>query len=297
MELRQATRQQAKLRVGLSGPAGSGKTYSALNLASGMAPWEKIVLIDSENGRGELYSHLGPYQYLRIQAPYTPEKYIEAIKFCESAGMEIIIIDSVSHEWEGEGGCLEAHSKIEGNSYTAWNQITPRHNRFLQAILSSPAHVITTARRKQDYVIEINDKGKSAPRKIGLKEVQRDGFEYELTLSFDIDISHYAKVSKAIEGIALGEVPFKITKEVGQTLMKWANEGDKPIVYEASHSDLIPDIKRDLRARLKELGAVDDKTGAAIINGYLGTKFKDVNLLTDQQAGIALEKLTNDLPF
>lgn len=297
MQLRQATRQQAKLRIGLSGPAGSGKTYSALNLASGMAPWGKIALIDSENGRGELYSHLGPYQYLRIQAPYTPEKYNEAIKMCEEAGMEIIIIDSVSHEWEGEGGCLEIHSNIPGNTFTAWKEVNPRHNKFIQTILSSNCHIITTARRKQDYVLEINEKGKSAPRKVGLKEVQRDGFEYELTLSFDIDISHYAIVSKAIQGIKLGDSPFKITKEVGQTLIKWNNEGDKPIEFTPEPSSLVPDIKRDLRDRLKTLGAVDDKTGATIINGYLGTKFKDVNLLTDQQAKAALDKLNNDLPF
>lgn len=296
MQLRQAKRQQAKLRVGLSGPAGSGKTYSALNLASGMADWSKIALIDSENGRGELYSHLGPYQYLRIQSPYSPEKYIEALKACEDAGMEVIIIDSVSHEWEGEGGCLEIHAKIEGNSYTAWNQVTPRHNKFLQAILASSCHVITTARRKQEYVLEVNDKGKQAPRKVGLKEVQRDGFEYELTLSFDIDMSHYARVSKAIEGIDLGEIPFKITPDIGQTLMKWANEGDKPIEFKPESSTLEPDIKRELRERLTQLGATNDKEGAEKINGYLGTKFTDVNKLTDSQAKTALEKL-NDLPF
>lgn len=297
MQLRQATRQQAKLRVGLSGPSNSGKTYSALQLASGMADWSKIALIDSEHGRGEYYAHFGPYQYLRIEPPFSPEKYIEAIKSCEDAGMEVIIIDSVSHEWEGEGGCLSIVDQHTNKFTSGWKEVTPRHNKFIQKILSSPLHILTTSRRKQEYVLETNDRGKQVPTKVGLKEVQRDGFEYELTLSFDIDISHYARVSKAIEGIDLGDIPFKIDKEVGKTLMTWANEGDKPIEYKPAPSTLEPDPRRELRARLTELGATDDKHGAEIINGYLGTKFTDVNKLTESQIKTIMDKLNNDLPF
>lgn len=107
MQLRKAERRQAKLRIGMSGPAGAGKTFSALVMAGGMAPWEKIALIDTENGSGELYANskeIGQYNYLRLNPHFTPERYIEAIKACENAGMEVIIIDSATHEWDGSGG-------------------------------------------------------------------------------------------------------------------------------------------------------------------------------------------------
>src|SRR5688500_5846514 len=107
--LRKATRQKAKIRLGLSGPSGSGKTFTALLIASGMTTWDKIALIDTENGSCDLYSNLGDYSVLPISAPYTPEKYIQALKECEAAGMEVIIIDSITHEWSGKGGCLDIH--------------------------------------------------------------------------------------------------------------------------------------------------------------------------------------------
>ena len=148
LQLRQAERRQAKMRLGLSGPSGSGKTFSALLLASGMADWSKIALIDTENGSGELYADLGAYNVITLTAPFTPSRYVEAIKACEDAGMEVIIIDSATHEWDGDGGCLDIHSKMAGNSFTNWAKITPMHNSFIQAILQSKCHVITTTRRK-----------------------------------------------------------------------------------------------------------------------------------------------------
>ena len=124
-------------------PSGSGKTFSALLLAYGMTgDWNKIALIDTESGRGELYTgvdQIGQYNYLPLNPPFTPERYIAAIKECEDAGMAVIIIDSATHEWDGEGGLLEVHSKMAGNSFTNWYKITPRHNAFLQKII--PAEI------------------------------------------------------------------------------------------------------------------------------------------------------------
>src|SRR5574343_215030 len=116
--LRKAERKQAKLRVGMSGPSGSGKTYSALLLARGLASeWDKVCLIDSENGSGELYSDLGTYNIIPLKAPFTPESYIEAIQAAENAGMEVIVIDSASHEWDGKGGCLEINERLGQTKY------------------------------------------------------------------------------------------------------------------------------------------------------------------------------------
>ena len=148
--LRKAQRKAAKLRLGLASPSGGGKTYSALLIAKGLAgSWDKVAIIDTENGSADLYSHLGDYNVFPLTAPYSPERYIEAIQACEQAGMDVIVIDSISHEWSGVGGCLELQQiaterqRIK-NTYTAWKDITPRHQKFIEAILQSKCHIITT---------------------------------------------------------------------------------------------------------------------------------------------------------
>jgi hypothetical protein len=136
MQLQKAERKQAKIKLGLQGPSGSGKTMGALIIAFGLCgDWSKIAVIDTENFSASLYAHLGGYQVLNISAPYNPEKYIEAIQLCENSAIEVIIIDSISHEWEGNGGILNIHSNMTGNSFTNWNRLTPRHNAFVQTIL------------------------------------------------------------------------------------------------------------------------------------------------------------------
>jgi len=236
MQLRKAERKKAKLRVGLGGPSGSGKTYSALLLANGLAPWDKIAVIDTENGSAELYSHLGSYNVITLTNDYAPERYIEAIRACEAAGMEVIIIDSITHEWDGKGGCLELVEKItqastSKNSYTSWAKITPRHQAFIDSILQSPAHVITTVRKKQDYDMSKDDKGKTVITKVGMKEVTRDGFEYELTLSFNLAQNNLASVSKDRTNLFMNQPEFTISQETGKKLLEWSESGAevKPI--------------------------------------------------------------------
>lgn len=228
IEIRTATRKQAKLRIGLSGPSGSGKTYSALLIAKGLASsWNKILLIDSESGRGELYSDLGQYKIISLKAPFTPESYIEAINVSEKAGMEVIIIDSTSHEWDGSGGCLElneklAQAKFKGNTWAAWSEVTPRHRRFIDAIVLSKCHVITTARSKTD-TIQTEDK---KVKKVGMKEIQREGFEYELIVNFNVDRDgHLAIASKDNTHLFDTRDPFLISTETGEELKKWNNGG------------------------------------------------------------------------
>lgn len=232
MQLHTASRQKSKLRIGLSGPSGSGKTYSALQLAYGLAhDWNKIALIDTENGSGDLYSHLGAYQVLTLTAPFTPERYIEAIKACEDAGMEVIIIDSISHEWNGAGGCLELHDQVTAkmktpNSFTAWAQITPRHDKFIQTILQSQCHVITTVRSKTEYIL-VDKNGRQVPQKAGMGQVTRDGFEYELTLSLDLDQDHKAFASKDRTRLFADAVPEVVSVATGEKLLEWAGQEDK----------------------------------------------------------------------
>lgn len=246
MALRKAERRKAKIRIGLSGPSGSGKTFSALLIARGMASsWDKIALIDTERGSGDLYCHLGDYNVLPLDADFTPEKYIEAIRTCEKAGMEVIIIDSISHEWDGKGGLLEsneilASAKFKGNTWSAWSQTTPRHQKFIEAITSSTCHVIACGRSKTDTVLT---DGKV--KKVGMKEITRDGFEYEMTLGFALDRDkHYATTSKDRTGLFIDLDPFVITEETGKTIMEWCESGAEVTPSPASPPAVAPAAKQ-----------------------------------------------------
>ena len=235
MELRKAAKQKTKLRIGLSGASGFGKTYSGLLLAYGMTgEWSKIAVIDTENGSADLYSDLGEYNTITLTSPFTPERYIEAITTCENAGIEVIIIDSISHEWEGKGGCLEIADQVtqastSKNSYTAWGKVTPRHQKFIEKILQSKCHIITTVRRKQDYDM-VKEGNRTQIVKVGMKEVTREGFEYELTANLElVTDNHYCKASKDRTGLFMDKPEFIITSETGTKLIEWANKGIEPI--------------------------------------------------------------------
>lgn len=226
MKLQKAQRHQVKLRIGLSGPSGFGKTYSALLLAFGITnDWTKIALIDTENNSASLYSHLGEFNVLNLTEPFTPERYIEAIKICENSEIEVLIIDSISHEWSGKSGCLEIHEKL-GGRFQDWAKVTPRHNAFLEAIINSKLHVLTTSRRKVDYSLDQDSSGKTKVMKLGTKEIQREGFEYELTVNFEfLNDKHLVSASKDRTGLFVDKPDFVINNETGLNLLKWCNEG------------------------------------------------------------------------
>lgn len=225
MKLRKAERRQAKIKMGLQGPAGSGKTMSALLIAHGMTGnWNKIAVVDTENNSADLYAHLGNFQVLPLSQPFSPERYEKAIQTCEEAGIEAVIIDSISHEWEGNGGILDIHGSMLGNSFTNWAKVTPRHNSFVQKILQSPCHVIATVRSKQDYVLSEKN-GKMVPEKVGMKGVTREGLDYEFTLVFDLDIKHNASASKDRTGMYMDKPQFIISQKTGQRIKTWCENG------------------------------------------------------------------------
>jgi hypothetical protein len=228
--IRKAQRKQARIKMGLQGPSGSGKTYSPLLIGYGLTEdWSKIAVIDTENHSADLYSNLGNYNVLSLQQPFSPERYIEAITACENAGMEVIIIDSISQEWEGRGGILEVHGNMTGNSFTNWNKVTPRHNAFVQKILQSSCHLIATIRSKQDYVLSEKN-GKYVPEKVGLKGITREGLDCEFTLVLELDIKHNATATKDRTGIFMDKPPWVITNATGQRIKSWCggSTGGRP---------------------------------------------------------------------
>lgn len=226
MGFRRAERKKAKLRLGIVGPAGSGKTYSSLLVAKGLGG--KVAVIDTENGSGDLYAHLMEYDVCTLDAPYTVDKYVKAIEEAERGGYDTIIIDSLSHAWAGEGGLLDQQGKIadagRGNSYTAWRQITPMHNRFVEAMLTSKCHVIATMRSKTEYVLETNDRGKQEPKKVGMAPVQREGMDYEFTTVLELATNHNATVSKDRTSLFDGQI-FKPSEKTGEALLAWLETG------------------------------------------------------------------------
>lgn len=231
MQLRKATRKQVKLRLNISGPSGAGKTYSALRMAYGLVgAWDKIAVIDTENGSASLYSHLGDFNTLDLEPPFSPEKYIQAIDVCINAGAECIVIDSSSHEWNGPGGCLEindrlAAAKYKGNTWSAWNETTPRHDAFVSKVLHSPVHIITCTRSKMETVM---GEGKKV-HKVGMKDQQREGWEYELTVSLNVERdTHMATASKDRTNLFEGKEPFIITEQTGKVIREWCEVGIDP---------------------------------------------------------------------
>lgn len=222
-----ATRHATKIKLGIQGPSGSGKTLGALALATALS--NKVALIDTENGSASLYGDRFTFDTLNLTPPYTSARYIEAITAAVEAGYEVIVLDSISHQWVGEGGILARKEELDargGNSYTNWAKFTKEHESFKAAILNAPVHIVATVRAKQDYVVEQNDKGKSAPRKIGMAPVQREGMEYEFSIVFELQMDHRAMVSKDRTGLFESGVSIDLTKpDVVKRLSGWLASG------------------------------------------------------------------------
>lgn len=225
---KKAERKRSYVKIALCGVSGSGKTYSALLMAQGLG--EKIAMIDTENGSGELYSDLCEYDVAQLVPPFSPNKFISAIKEAEDAGYGVLIIDSLSHAWSGQGGILEMIDKKTaasrtGNSFVAWRDVTPEHNKLVDDILQCQMHVIVTMRSKTAYEMQNDEKGKKTPVKVGLAPIQREGMEYEFTLVFNIEREkHYALVSKDRTGLFKDTIDV-ITPATGELIQKWIDEG------------------------------------------------------------------------
>ncbi len=277
MSFRKAERKRAKLRLGITGPAGSGKTYGALLIAFGLGG--KIAMIDTENGSGDLYANVGDYDVCTLTAPYEIEKYLEAIHEAENAGYDIIIIDSLSHAWSGEGGLLDKQAKItassrSGNSYMAWRQVTPLHNRLIDAMLGSKCHIIATMRSKTEYIQTENERGYKEIRKVGLAPVQREGMDYEFGTVFDLTANHNATVSKDRTGIFDGEI-FTISQDTGKILKQWLDTG--------VDAELRANLYRQYLERAGGDAAKAQEAMLAVTNGRASREWTDEDLKNLQE--------------
>lgn len=226
-----AQKKKSRLRLAITGPAGSGKTYTALSVASAIAAKTggRVAVLDTERGSASLYSDQFPFDVCELES-FSPERYIEVIAGAERAGYDVLVIDSLSHAWAGKDGALEmvdraASQSRSGNSFEAWRKVTPLQTRMIDAVLRSKCHIVTTMRTKTEWVLEENEKGKKVPKKIGMAPVQRADLDYEFTLVGEMDLDHTLTVTKTRCGSLDGAVIHKPGRSLGETLMEWLESG------------------------------------------------------------------------
>ncbi len=240
---KKATKAQSKLRLAFIGPAGSGKTYSSLRIATALvSPTGRIALIDTERGSASKYAHRFTFDVLEL-AEFTVENYIAAIHAAERAGYDCLIIDSLSHAWAGKGGLLEyvdtvtARSKSHNAFSEGWRMATPKHNELVDAMLQSTLHLVVTMRSKTEWVVEKDKDGRSVPRKIGLQPIQRDGLEYEFDVVGDIDFDNRYVISKTRCEDINGKVFEKPGEALAETLRAWLTDGTPvPVITQPAQS-------------------------------------------------------------
>ena len=250
---KKATRQKLKLRMAIDGPAGAGKTFTALRLAFTLG--RRVAVINSESGAVEKYLGLAPdgvpfdFDICTLN-DFAPIRYTEAILAAGREGYEVIVIDSLTHAWSGSGGALDLKDKKGGNSFTAWKDITPMHNAMIEAILRSPAHVFATMRSKTDYVLEVDDRGRSVPKKVGMAPIQRAGMEYEFDIYASLDADHFMTVTKS----RCPEVDSLVVPKPGagfmEPVIRWLNEGSEipASAFAVTEADLAKFTERTKKA-------------------------------------------------
>lgn len=234
-----ATRKAARLRMAIDGPAGSGKTFTGLRFAHALG--KRVAVIDTEHGSASKY--LGeapdgtPFAFDVVElASFSPTEYTQLIEVAGKSGYDVLLIDSLSHAWEGKDGALELVDRKGGNSFTAWKDITPMHRRMVEAILASPCHVIATMRSKVEYVLEEDSRGKKIPRRVGMAPVQRAGMEYEFDLYCSMDHSHTLTVSKSRCRAVTDAVVVNPSVSFIQPVLTWLSEGTQPEVSQPEPS-------------------------------------------------------------
>jgi hypothetical protein len=243
---KKASKAQAKARVALMGVTGSGKTYTALKIATDMGG--TIAVIDTEHSTASKYADTFTFDTLSLNS-YEPDTYVAAIKAAE--GYDVLVIDSLSHAWAGKNGALEQVDQIakrsnSGNKFTAWADVTPMQQRLVEAMLSFPGHLIVTMRSKMEYVLKDNGKGRQAPEKVGLAPIQRDGIEYEFDVVGELNLMHELIITKTRCSELDGAIVLK-GEGIGATLAEWLADGVAPVMMPLNADQAVQDAK-DLAA-------------------------------------------------
>lgn len=261
MSFKKAEKKRAKLKIAFAGPAGSGKTYSALAVATSLANGRATALIDTERGSASLYADKFEFDVLEL-AEYSPEKYVEAINQAAKGGYECLVIDSLSHAWSGPGGLLDIVSNQQkrtggGNSFTAWKDASPMQAKLIDTILTAPLHIIATMRSKMEYVldqVEKNGRTVSVPKRVGMAPVQKNDIEFEFSVFGELNLDHELVITKTRVD-TLKDMVFKEPgKDLANLLLTWLDTGKE--VIETNQDDIIWSRKINACMSVAELEAL-----------------------------------------
>ena len=240
-----AVKHEAKLRLAIAGPAGSGKTYTGLAIAQALANGDKVAVVDTEHGSASKYADLFGFDVLEMAPPFHPDRFAKAVREAAQEGYKVVVLDSLSHAWNGTGGLLEIVDQIaqrsnSKNTFAAWKEGTPIYNKLVDSILQTDIHVIATMRQKQDYVLEADERGKQKPVKVGLAPVQREGFEYEFDVVMNMDIENQGVIVKTRCPALHGGVFRRPGADVADVLSEWLQgvpkEEPKPVDPEEAYN-------------------------------------------------------------
>lgn len=262
-----ATKQQRKLRLALYGPAGSGKTYSALGIARGLAgPGGKVAVIDTERASASLYADAFDFDTASLDRA-SIEAVSGALRAAGAAGYDVVVVDSLSHAWQellAEIDALAARS-FRGNTHAAWAQGTPKQKALVAAILGYSGHVIVTMRAKTEWVIEESDRGKKQPRAVGLAPEQGKGIEYEFDLLAEVD-GAALRVVKDRTGRYQGQSIDRPGAPLGAELAAWlADAAPPPPPAKAPHHESFTTEERArFCAALRDLGTSYDDVASRL---------------------------------
>ncbi|MER1998398.1 MAG: AAA family ATPase [Lysinibacillus sp.] len=301
MEVLDARREKQKALIGMVGPSGSGKSLSALMIAYGIVKemfpdstdeerWAKIGCADTEHKRllnyvgQEWYGvKIGAFKYINFEPPFNKDRYEMAMKLLKQQGVEVIIVDSLSHQWQGEGGVVETHGEMQGNSFQNWGKLSKQSTGMVKALTSQDVHVITTLRVKADYVIELVD-GKNVPKKVGMKPIQKDDMEYEFDTVFSIDMDHAARIAKDITNLFEGE--FIINPEIGEKLYRYLELG---VDVQAEERARREEEEKNRLANVEKLRALSS-TNEAVAKVIADCEFKS-NIKLEQMTIPMVDKI------
>lgn len=282
---RRAVRRQAKLRLGLDGPAGSGKSYTALRFAFAF-PGARVACVEAgENGGLSLYQGSSPdgvpfdFDILEIRGNFSPTEYTLAVEEAGRLRYDVLVIDSLSHAWSGAGGALEQVGSAGFTDRDGWRKVTPQHNRMIDAILQSPCHVICTIRSKTEYLVEEDDKGRKTPRKVGMAPVQRAGMEYEFTLYGSLDHTHTLTITKSRCDSYQDAIAHKPGAAFMAPLIRWLETGEQ-----AAPADVVRRASHEQAARIAALIAEAKLTPQQAAKGLAKHGVADPRELTAEQA-------------
>lgn len=300
-EISEAKREKQKLLLSMAGVTNSGKTLSSLLIAYGMMKeaypelsesdvWRKIGVVDTEHERAALYENrefhgvrIGPFIHLKFPPPYSTERYQGAVEALKERGVELVIVDSLSHNWNGEGGTLSKHGSMSGNSFQNWNKLQSETTELVNVMTRNNIHLIATMRVKTEYVMELNDKGKQQPRKVGLKPIQKDDVDYEFTTQFMIDADHLATATKDNTGLfeTVEDESFTITPSLGAELYRFLEKGVDVNEERKAEAEKQENERRKLLTALHSMGKEHAEVSQLIAEFEFKTNVKLVDIPYD----------------